>query len=1061
MSKQPIISRFFKSVKKSKNDAIELSVSANSAMPEPILIDISNEVKDDRVSSDLLRSGSSEDTETRNSSIHVTSLNDTELSNPTDDLITEEDEIIKETDKVENISNGQRSSTFLKTLNNIMSKRKRVTNEHIDEIDEPSTEAAEGSYNTKKSKKTNTDQLTPLDKQIKDIKIKNMDKVLIVRVGYKYKCFAEDAIIVSQLLHIMLIPGKLSIDGSNPQDKNYKQFAYCSFPDIRLKVHLENLVHHNLKVAIVEQTETSAIKKVLPSSKSSSVFERQITGVFTKATFGVNSTFTNLREKFVLGHNNSIWILKLNLVINELNLKNNDLFEFFLISVNLNSGEVVYDSFTEPINRLEKFETRLLHLNPVEVLTTEEFPELISKKLKGKECSIIKQSKDIPNDIVPTKELDEIVKGNDMKDVFRSLLYHLYFYLTEYNNQNILKLPTNYKHFLTNSSFTLDKNTIQSLDIFSNDCGKGSLFWLLDHTRTAFGSRQLRDWVLHPLTNQVLIEERLNSIEALVTEIENIFFDSLNNLLKNTPDILKTINRISYGITSRKEVYYFLKQMKQFYDHFQVHNEFLSSEVINENGLINKKSPFLFNLFKTINENLLTSRIPELLAMINISAVLDKDPKIQVCEFFNLNNYCNSENMTSIQREIGSIKNELQEELQNIKNILKRPHLSFKDETEYLIEVRNTQVKGIPADWVVVNRTKMISRYQTPKTKLLCEKLQFQNELLYNEANSEYLSFVKCINKEYTKLHQIISNFGVYDALLSLSATSNYTNYVRPKFTDVPQYIQASNSRNPIIESLNLNYVPNNVTISQKEGSFLIITGPNMGGKSSYIRQVALLIILSQIGSFVPADVLEISIFDNVLTRIGAYDNLLQGQSTFKVELQEILHIIKNSTENSLLLLDEVGRGTSTKDGQAISWSLINYFVTLPSCPVVLFTTHYSNLTKNLSSKVIQNYYMDFVERKLEGESWTTVVFLYKLKKGLTDNSYGLNVAKLAQIDARIINEAHSASETMRDEEEIEPKLNVIYTMKNILSSSLDNAEKVSSLITLIDSTTNEEENSK
>lgn len=934
---------------------------------------------------------------------------------------------------------------FSKKLDKIMKRRYNIGRRIDENIEDENASNSDNESSKIKNKRSKLNgKLTPLDQQVKDLKLKHMDKVLVVRVGYKYKCFAQDAVIVSRILHIMLVPGKLTLDDSNPTDLKYKQFAYCSFPDIRLRVHLERLVHHSLKVAVIEQSETNAIKKSGNSGSSKgSVFERKITGIFSKATFGINSTF-NSNQKVILGQNSSIWILSYHILKSKLA-------ECHLISVNLNSGEIIHDKFNEALSSTEFLETRMKYLNPVEVLTSHDFPSKISKLFTEVSCSIISKPSKINLNEITYRKLQDIVKSLGKDEVFLDILSIIYTYLTEYNNANVLLISENYKPFATKTHMLLNSSTLESLDIFSNEGGKGSLFWLLDHTRTAFGSRQLREWLFRPLMEKTLINDRLDAIDCIVKEIDNIFFESLNYMLKNTPDLLRTVNRIAYGVTSRKEIYFFLKQMKQFEDHFESHSSYINSQIYSEEGRIKKTSNLLSNIFLDIIQLLESINVSNLLSMINVSAAMEKDDKKQVTDFFNLNNYDNSVNIIRIQSNINEIKNELLEELMNIRKLLKRPHLSYRDEVEYLIEVRNTQVKDLPEDWVIVNTTKMISRFHTPRTRKLIEKLQYNNDLLYKECNDEYIEFVKKINQEYPKLHKLIKNIGVYDCILSLAATSRNMNYVRPTFSDEKQFIKASNARNPIIESLDVNYVPNDILMSDCEGKFSIITGPNMGGKSSYIRQVALLVILAQLGSYVPADCMELGLFDNIFTRVGAYDNLLQDQSTFKVELLEVLHIIENCTENSLLLLDEVGRGTSTEDGKAISFSIINYFLSLPICPLVLFTTHYPSLG-NITSSLLHNYHMDFVEQRKDGEDWPSVVFLYKLKGGLTNSSYGLNVARLANVDKNIINVAYGISEKLREGDIIGPAVKLLGDIKFITGSNhLSSEEKLDGLIALAD----------
>ncbi|CCH61567.1 hypothetical protein TBLA_0F00230 [Henningerozyma blattae CBS 6284] len=887
------------------------------------------------------------------------------------------------------------------------------------------------------AKLTATSKLTPLDQQVKDLKINNMDKVLVIRVGYKYKCFAEDAVKVSNILHIMLVPGKLTIDESNPKDSEHKQYAYCSFPDTRLNVHLERLVRNNLKVGVVEQFETTAIKKLSSTSNKSSVFERRIANTYSKATFGINTPF-KCEGKHVIGNLNSIWCISIENISNTLN-------NYKLFSVNLNSGEIIYDTFEEFPKNPQQLLTRIKYLQPVEIITLK--GSLDIKLFEKDTITIINKSEDEYNSIIPNEKLDTFLVENKIeeKTIENSsvILQFLYDYLQQYNNQDILLIKDNYKSFVSTQHMLLSSKTIDTLDIFSNNGSKGSLYWILDHTRTPFGSRTLLDWISRPLLNAEEINDRLDAVECMKNIISQHFFESIGNLLKGMPDLLRALNRIAYGSISKKELYFFLKQFNMLEELLDLHSDFIEREILSSTNSI--KSDMIRNIFISINLRIKETSISNLLSMINVSSVLDKSVEKQTLEFFNLNNYDNPDKIIQRQRDIEGIKSELDEELKIIRKQLKRPHLNYKDEKDYLIEVRNSQVKGLPSDWIKISSTKMVGRFQTPNVTKLLERLQYQKDMLQLDCEQEYSRFVDIINKKYPLLRDIINNLGVYDCILALAAVSCNVNYTRPIINDKYQHIIGKNSRNPIVESLDIKYVPNDINITSTN-AINIITGPNMGGKSTYIRQVALLVILAQVGSYVPADFLELSIFDNISTRIGAYDDLIRGESTFMIELNEIKEILDTYSSKSLLLLDEVGRGTSTIDGKAISSSLIKYFIETQDCPLIFFTTHYP--VQDISSSTIKNYFMDYIEEMKPGETWRSITFLYKLKNGISEGSFGLNVAKLAQINEKILTKAQELSVSMKTTYELNSDLELLMALKRILHQDrLSASEKFSHLL--------------
>lgn len=978
MAAQPTISRFFKPVSKSRDiqkpSRLDKTDESNDGSVETIEIDAS------------LKMGSSEVTP---------------FESEADTEVMPIGKRFAETCEWSGMSDGKRRKSNLINDSGIKMAKKRIT----------------------------SDKLTPLDQQVKDLKEANMDKLLVVRVGYKYKCFAQDAIIASQVLQIKLIAGKLTFDGSSSQDFDHKQFAYCSFPENRLHVHLERLVRRDLKVGVVEQSETSAIKKYSKDANKSGVFVREVTNTFTKATYGINNTFSSDSRR-ILGDTCSIWSLLLKKVNNK--------YRFRLLSVSLNSGEIIHDDFEDSEYSTEKLEIRARYLEPKELVIGENLPLHLERLFNQRDCIIHKA--EITRE--PQPQTHDTLKKAGVSPEYADAFELLFNYLKDYGNEQILLIYSAYQPFASKAYMLLNSNTLESLDIFTNDGGKGSLFWLLDHTRTSFGSRILKEWVLRPLLNQSEIEERLDAVECIKKEINNVFFEALNQMLKNTTDLLRTLNRIAYGNTSRKEVYAFLKQINQLEHHFEIHSKYLSQQVVAQSGQIKQNSSLLTRILSEMMTLSQKSKVSLLFSMINVSAVMEKDSEKQITEFFNLNNYDHPDSIIQRLREIDSVQDELTEELNCIRKTLKRPHLTYKDNVDYLIEVRNTQVKDVPSDWVKVNNTKMISRFHTPNIIQLLEKLQYQKDLLLRDANTEYEHFLSRIVEEYGPLRNFINYIGTYDSLLALAATSCNSNYVRPKISSRKQFIRATNARNPVIESLDVQYVPNNINMSEENGKVLILTGPNMGGKSSYVRQVALLVILAQIGSFVPADSLELGLFDNVFTRIGAFDNILRGESTFKVEMLEILSILQNCTNKSLLLLDEVGRGTGTEDGKAIASTLLEYFLTEKECPLILFTTHYTMLGM-IESPILRNYFMDYVEERREGENWPNVVLLYKLKPGMTSNSYGLNVARLAHIDKAIINRAYDISEDTRMEFELSRDTSLASQMKSIMSSSTNSPKQM------------------
>ncbi|AMD20588.1 HDL156Wp [Eremothecium sinecaudum] len=894
----------------------------------------------------------------------------------------------------------------------------------------PGPEEEEEEVDEQTSKSTNSkstkNKLTELDQQFKQLKLQNMDKILAVRVGYKYKFFAEDAVIVSQILQIKLVPGKLTIGETNPNDAKFKKFAYCTIPDMRLEVHLRRLMHHNLKVGIVEQTETFAIRK--SAGSSGSIFSREVTNVFTRSTYGINEVFDST-ERHILGDSTSVWGLVYEVQSNAT--------KYSMVSVNLNSGEVIIDEFKDEKYTNDALDTRIVYLNPSEVITNKELDPKISQAFMNANPNV-RFYQEEPDEDYKTSFKTQHSNIEITGRLFESLML-VRKYLAGFKNEKLLDLPERYQSFNSLTHMTLSANTVKNLDLFENSTDgniKGSLLWTLDHTRTLFGYRCLKKWISQPLVNIDEINARLDAVQCIANEVDKIFIESLNNLLRDSQDLERILNRIAYGRTSRREVYLFLKQFSRIAGLFKSHQKFIEENVLASDGPIRRNSELLTKIFSELNAYWQSFPIPKLLSMINVDAALEKkDAEKAIVEYFNLNLYDDAEPIISKRRDIDSVIEELHEELKEIRSVLKRPMLNFKDEIDYLVEIRNTQLKTVPSDWVKISCTKMVSRFRTPTITKLVDKLKYHKDLLKNIAEEQYTNFLERIKHQYVELKSAIKHLATYDCILSLAAVSFNVNYVRPIFSDQKQLIKVKNGRNPIIESLDVNYVPNDISLSQDGNKVMIITGPNMGGKSSYIRQVALLVLMAQIGCYVPCEYAEFAIFDQIFTRIGAYDNLLRGESTFKIEMTEMLQILKACTPSSLLLLDEVGRGTGTHDGISLSHSILTYFIQLEAdCPLVLFITHYPSLGR-VRSKILGNYHMSYIEERRPNENWPSVIFLYKLKKGQAHDSYGLNVAKLANVPPQIINDAHKISEVMKRESELEDSIAVLNTVKKLLQN--------------------------
>ncbi|CAH2350823.1 DNA mismatch repair protein Msh3p [[Candida] railenensis] len=907
-------------------------------------------------------------------------------------------------------------------------------------------------------------KLTPLEKQVYEFKMENTDKILAIQVGYKFKFFGPDAVIVARILNIMLVPGKIRLD---QPDSQYDRIAYCSIPDNRLHIHLQRILSHGHKVGVIKQTETAAVKSV--DGNKNSLFERKITAIYTKATYMDDEL---LAIGNIEGSNSSLSSSERGKYIFCIDESSPDTLSF--VAVSPATGEIVYETFQDD-NSKSELETRLSYLSPSEILVVSNDGELtkeVSKVLK-----VTSQSSN--SKITSLKRRESYKIANELTEFFKENLKLTEYYTTNFD-QNvqscIIELIDYLKEFKLSNIFTINSseycniqkfsdtkrymllpsNTLQSLEIFENsshssDRQRGSLVWILNHTRTKSGERLLSKWISKPLIEKSAIEERLDAVEHLKSDFSHFVETFLKQLSKSGGlDFDKSLTKVHYASSyrmdkiSRKEIYLFLKSMSDF---LQLTNSF-------ENEIKSWKSPLLCRIFQDLLDAYHSNKIPELLNMINASVAIEEtDLAKQKTSFFK-HKWDEVERVTT---EIEEIEDLLSIELMNVRKILKRPQLNFVTNMKesHLIEVRNgNMVKSLPLNWIKINSTKSVSRFRTPEISKLLSRLKYKNDMLVEACDIAYNRFLSQIDDSYDYFAKIVRGISEFDCLASLTAASSANiDYAKPIFVDEVK-IDVKQGRNPIIESLSTtsNYIPNDISMSYDDDRCLVITGPNMGGKSSYVRQVALIVLMAQIGCYVPCESATLGVFDSIFTRMGAQDNIIKGESTFMVEMMECSNIIKNCTPKSLVLLDEIGRGTGTTDGISIAYAILDYFIKNCGC-LTLFITHYPSLHEfeSMYHKLVKNYHMGFVEVENPNQEWPDILFLYTLARGVVTNSYGINVAKLAGIPKEIVSEAYRKSNELREEierkEDMEFGIQLAYILKSLSNeNSEDTFDKLKRL---------------
>ncbi|XP_022048016.1 DNA mismatch repair protein Msh3 [Acanthochromis polyacanthus] len=891
---------------------------------------------------------------------------------------------------------------------------------------------AESSATSRRSKSI----YTPLEQQVIQLKQQHKDALLAVECGYKYRFFGEDAEIAAKELNIMC-----------RLDHN---FMTCSIPTHRLFVHVRRLVSHGHKVGVVKQTETSAIKA--SGANRNNLFTRQLSALYTKSTLvgedvnpvcrledveegGLGDVVLDPPDSFLLCVSENWDKLKKQLTVG-------------LVAVQPSTGDVLLDCFPDGSSRSE-LEGRILKINPVEILVPSDLSEQTHRLL----LSIANASAQADDRVrVEKRDSAQFEFASAMNTVTefychaqetgsRSLssvaslespviccLGPLIQYLQEFNLERVLRSESSFRRLSCESEgLILSAATLRNLEILNNqtDGGvKGSLLWVLDHTRTPFGKRLMRKWVSQPLTDPQSISERQDAVQEIL-QSDSLTLNSVRSLLSHLPDLERGICSIYHKKSSTQEFYLISSSLSRLGLELQtllpaiqsqIGSKLLRSLLLDTPDLLVPAHSFL----KVLNEK---------------AAKLGNKTEL----FSDLSGFPVLQERTE---QIRSVLGEIQDHRRDVRLTLKAPALDYTAVSgqEFLIEVKNSLSSAVPPDWVKISSTKAVSRYHSPFLVDRYKKLLQLREQLLLDCQREWTSFLDEFGEHYHTMKRAISHLATMDCLLSLAEVAKQGDYCRPEVCESQHQIIIRDGRHPAIDLLmgeHNQYVPNNTELQGGGRRTMIITGPNMGGKSSYIRQVAIICVMAQMGSYVPASEACLGILDGIYTRMGASDNIYKGRSTFMEELTEASEIISHATERSLVILDELGRGTSTHDGIAIAYATLEYFIRDVKA-LTLFVTHYPPLCEleRVYPEHVSNYHMAFLLNEPDISTDTDdeeiqpefITFLYQLTEGAAGRSYGLNVARLADIPDSIL---HVAARKAR---ELENMVNARRKSKKLLS---------------------------
>ena len=786
---------------------------------------------------------------------------------------------------------------------------------------------------------------SPMMMQYLGIKEQNKDAIVMFRLGDFYEMFFDDAIIVSKEL-------ELALTGKNAGAK--ERVPMCGVPFHSASGYIQKLVDNGHKVAIVEQLTDPGKKGIV---------ERGVVQIVTPGTI--------FDESMTKNKNNYIACMMI--------------FDFVytLAFCDITTGEF-------------------------QVINIDKKDHLLNNQLASMEVKEIVVKSDCTynfNDSIMVSHYDNETFNEKYRDIFHNIKdlkeikvsTLLLNYLIETQKRDLEHLQMIEE--INNQDFmTMDLYTKKSLELTENskDHEKyGSLFWLLDMTKSAMGARLLKNYIDRPLLKKEAIEERLDIVEIFTQQF--IQRESIKEILKEIYDLERLSSRIAFGNINARDLKWIassLKVLPELKQQLYSFNEPLTDQLANQ--IID-----LSHITKLIDD-----------------AIID-NPPLTIKEGNIIKDHFNEElDELRYLRDHGKQWLVDFEQKEREKTGIKNLKVGYNRVFGYYIEVTKGSLDLVKDEFEYTRKQSLSNaeRFITPELKDMESKILSAQDKI---QKLEYVLFTQVRNEIKKEVHliqdvsKIIARVDVYQSLAMLASENSY---VRPVFND-QKIMDIKEGRHGVIEKVmgHGKYVPNDVSIDETS-PVVLITGPNMGGKSTYMRQVALIVIMAQIGSFVPAKYANLTIFDQIFTRIGASDDLISGQSTFMVEMLEANNALRFASEKSLILFDEIGRGTATFDGMAIAQAMIEYIASEIHC-MTLFSTHYHELTfledKGLG---IQNVH---ASARVDNDH---LVFEYLIKKGRSNKSYGVNVAKLAKLPDEVINRANLVLETL-EENNVEDRL--------------------------------------
>ncbi len=789
-------------------------------------------------------------------------------------------------------------------------------------------------------------------------KSQHPDELLFFRLGDFFEMFNDDAITASNALGLTLT--------------QRQGVPMCGVPAHAVENYLQKLVAKGFRVAIVDQ---------IGDPKAKGLTERALTKIVTPGTILTEDSLSNVNNNYLA-----------------LILEQNE--QIALAGADISTGEFFY-SLYDGQNQIQNLLDELYRLNPHEILIPANLPFVKQLKsfaeLKLDNCSFTTaEIEDIPEQNFSAQHFDEsqIPTAQIAALAVENLLSYIHKTVrTDLNHISKLTRLDSFNHLI------LDATALKNLEIVRNlrdGSKKNTLFDVLDYTKTPLGNRLLRKWLESPLADITAINRRLDSVEELFKNFN--VRQSLREALKNIRDFERLMTKIEVGSANARD---------------------LTAIKISMFAL-----PTIAETLKGVTSDILIACRDGLGNFADEAALIDKaisenaPPSVRDGGMINSGYDAELDETRSYFTDNKSFLQNFETE-QKAKTGIRALKVGFNRVFGYYIEVSKGSASKVPKDYVRKQTLANAERYVTDELREFETKLLGSREKI---VNIEYNIFCKVRDRIKSRLPQIqdtAKRIAVIDVIASLAEAAYMNNYSRPDL-NIDGKIEIRDGRHPLVEKILTSslFVPNDTNLAPNRCALMIITGPNMAGKSTYMRQVALLTLMTQAGSFIPAASANISPVDRIFTRIGASDDLVSGQSTFMVEMNEVAQILTFATENSLIILDEVGRGTSTFDGMSIARAVIE-FIDKKICAKTLFATHYHELTDLAdNSSRIENFSVAVKERGNE------VIFLRRIKPGGADKSYGIQVAKLAGLPKAVMKRAEEILKSMENAEPVRPVVN-------------------------------------